>query len=349
MEKGLELGAAEGQVYPELAYQTAMRAGMWKRRLDASLVQGWIDRAVAVAPERSPARVRALVARAIRNDDLAAARAALALAEELGDVELRSEGLGAVQSVLQEIGQYAEAGQVAEERAALLPAIVDPDQVADALFMTADLYLNVGRTADARDAAVRMEQAVAGLTPHHRVHGLGMRMRLEAALGEWETLRGLTPQTEDAVEANLVTPCPFNVGLLLLAGRGALQGGDESAAARLVAKADAIGMVGYARFHIDGWLYLAIGRRDVDEARRLVNSVEPSWLTPGAWELWAALLDGLVFLEDRDRIEAAAPQWMRPDAYVAPFAARALGVGSRHSSGKPASLPRATTQHRGSM
>lgn len=329
MEKGLELGAAEGRIYPELAYQTAIRAGMWQRRLDDSLVHGWIDRAVAVAPERSPARVRALLARAMWNDDLAAARAALALADDLGDVELRSESLGAVQAVLQETGQYAEAGQVAKERAALLPAIVDPDQVADALFMTADLYLIVGRMADARDAAVRMEQAVAGLTPHHRVHGLGLRMRLEGALGEWETIRGLIPRIEEAVEANLVTPCPFNVGLLLHAAHGAIRSENELEAARLVAKADAIGMVGYARFHTARLLYLAIGRRDVDEARRLVNSVEPSWLTPGAWELWAALLDGLVFLEDRDRIEAVAQQWMRPNAYVAPFAARALGVARK--------------------
>jgi hypothetical protein len=57
-----------------------------------------------------------------------------------------------------------------------------------------------------------------------------------------------------------------------------------------------------------------------------VDSVEPAWLIPGAWELWAAFLDSLALLGERDRIEAEAPQWVRPDAYVAPFAVRALGV-----------------------
>jgi class 3 adenylate cyclase len=326
METALELGAPEAQIYPELAYQTAMRAGMWKRQLDAILVEGWIERAVAAAPERSPARVRALVAKSIWHDDLAAARAALALAEQLGVAELRSEGLGAVQGVLHDTGEFAEACLVASERAELLSTIADPDHRADALMETADLYCNVGRMADARAIVARMEETVAGLTPHHRVHGLGMRMRLEAAVGDWKTLRGLTQRVEDAVEANLATPCPFNVGVLLFAAHGALQGGDEAGAARLVAKADAIGMVGYGRFHSARWLALAIARKDREETRRLVNSVERDWLAPGAWELWAALLEALALLGDRDRIEAEAPQWVRPDAYVAPFAVRALGV-----------------------
>ena len=326
MTKALELGAPEAQVYPELAYQTARRAGMWQRRLDDSLVEGWIERAVAVAPKGTPSRVRALVAKAHWHDDLATARAALAAADELGDVELRFEGLGAVQGVLGGTGEFAEACQVASERAELLPTIADPDHRAEALGMNADLYANVGRLKDARAMVARLEETVAGLTPHHRVHGLGMRVRLEAAVGDWGTLRGLTQRSEDAVEANLATPCPGNVGLLLLAAHGALQGGDEADAARLVAKAESIGMVGYARDHSARWLGLAIARHDRDETRRLVNSVEPSWLTPGAWYLWAALLDGLTLLGDRDRIEADAPQWVRPDAYVAPFAVRALGV-----------------------
>jgi hypothetical protein len=44
------------------------------------------------------------------------------------------------------------------------------------------------------------------------------------------------------------------------------------------------------------------------------------------WELWAALFDGLAELGDRERIEVEAPQWLRPDAYVSPFALRALGI-----------------------
>ncbi|MEX1277993.1 MAG: hypothetical protein WEI16_02935, partial [Chloroflexota bacterium] len=176
---------------------------------------------------------------------------------------------------------------------------------------------------------VRLQEAVAGLTPHHRVHGLGMRMRLEVAVGDWETVRGLTQPAEDAIEANLATPCPFNVGLLLMAALGMVHGGNEAEATRLVAKADSIGMIGYGRITAARRLGLALARQDRAEARRLVESLEPGWLTSGAWELWAALLDGLGFLTDRDRIEADAPQWVRPDAYVAPFAVRAMGMARK--------------------
>lgn len=326
MERALELGAPEAQVYPELAYQTAQRAGMWKRRLDDSLVEGWIERAVTSTPAGTPARVVALMARAYWTYDLAASREALAMAEELGDLELRSDGMGALQGALQEAGQFDEALRVAAERAVLLPEIVDPDHLADAQLNAADLFCSVGRMAQARDAIDGLEQAVAGLTPHHRVHGLGGRMRLEEAVGDWEAIRGLTQSMEDAVEANLATPCPFNVGLHLIAAVSMVHTGRDAESTRLIARAEAIGMVGYTKFHSPRWLALAVAHKEREETRRLVESVDSSWLTGGSWELWAALFNGLGLLGDRDRIEADAPQWVRPDAYVAPFAVRALGV-----------------------
>jgi hypothetical protein len=171
-----------------------------------------------------------------------------------------------------------------------------------------------------------LEETVAGLTPHHRVHGLGMRMRLEVAVADWQSGRALTQRVEDAVEANLATPCPFNVGLLLMAALGMVYTGDDAGSARLVAKAESIGMVGYGRITVARWLRLAMARHDLDDLRRRVDSVDAAWLIPGAWELRAALLDALALLGDRDRIEIEAPGWVRPDAYVAPFAVRALGI-----------------------
>jgi len=326
MEKALELGAPEAQVYPELAFQTVMRGGMWLRRLDSSLVDGWIDRAMAVAPEGTPVRVLALAARAYRYEELDTSRAALAAADELGDVELRSVGLGTVQWALEAGGRFVEACEVAEVRIGLFHEIADPDHLAEALMMDAELYANVGRLADARRMVARLEETVAGLTPHHRVHGLVTRLRLEVAVADWEAVRGLTQRVEDAVEANLATPCPANVGALLLAALGSVYGGDDAAATRLVARAEAVGMVGYGRIHAAKWLRLALARHDREEIRRIVDTVEPRWLTPDAWELWAALFDALAALGERDRIEADTPQWVRPDAYVAPFAVRALGV-----------------------
>jgi class 3 adenylate cyclase len=324
MEKALALGAQEALVYPELAYQTVQRAGMWQRRLDDSMVEAWIERAMAVAPSGTLAQVRALVAQAYWADDLDAARSAVTTAEELGNVDVRSEALGALQSALTEGGQLSEALNVAAARTKLFPLATDPDQLADALLATALLYLGVGRLSDARALTEKLERTTAGLTPHHRVHGLEMRMRLERAVGAWDVVRGLSGRAEDAVEANLATPCPFNVGALRIAALGMLHGGDASEADRLMAKSESIGMVGYENFLSDTGIALAIARREGEELRRIVDAMDMRYLTPNSAERWAAWLDALAVLGDRDRVEADAPQWVRPDTYVAPFAVRAL-------------------------
>ncbi len=329
MERALELGAPEAKVYPELAYQTVQRMGMWQRRLDDRLMEGWIERAVEVAADGTPARVRALVASAVWHDDLAAARTAQTMADDLADVELRSDALGALQTVLEDSAQFGLAREAAEARTRLLPSIADPDHVAEAQMIAVELYLNLGRIAEAREAASRLEQTVSGLTPHHRVHGIGTRILLEAAVGNWEVVRGWIMQAEGAVEANLATPCPFNVGMLLVTALAQLHDGDGATAGRLMSKAESIGMVGYGRTHAPKWLRLAIARHDRGEIRRVLDSIDPSWLTPAAWERWAAVLDGLAALDDRERIEALAPQWLDQQAYVAPFARRALGIARR--------------------
>ena len=150
-------------------------------------------------------------------------------------------------------------------------------------------------------------------------------------------MRDLTQRTTDTVEANLATPCPFNVGLLLTLAAGWAFAGDQAECARLIGRAEAIGMIGYGRMHAPHRLVLALARYDHDEIRRVVESLEPSWLTPTplglfGWLLWANLFDALAELDDRDRIEAEAPQWLRPDAYVAPFAVRALGIARRDAT-----------------
>jgi tetratricopeptide (TPR) repeat protein len=329
MERALELGAPKGDVYTELAYQTSMRAGMWQRQLASSLVEGWIEQAIVESGEGTSARVRALVARANWYDNLDAARAALAIADTIGDVQLRFEALGALQSAMQQNGEFLAASDVAASRLDLTPAIRDPDQVADALFMNADLFLTVGRLADARAMAERMAETVASLTPHHRVHGLGVRLILEMAVADWEAVRELTQATEHAIEANLATPCPFNVGLPLRLATAWTHAGDEATSARLVAKAESIGMVGYGRTQSPVRLQLAIARHDREGIRLIIDSVDREWLTSGAWELWTALFDGLVEIDDRDRIETDAPGWLGSDAYVAPFAMRALAIARK--------------------
>jgi hypothetical protein len=324
--KALELGAPEAQVFPELAYQTAFRAGMWQRRLDDALVEGWVERAVAVAPEGTPDRVKALAAQAFRHDDVDTARLALALADELGDVGLRFIGLNAVEGALWWSGRYGEACEIATVALEMLPAIEDPDLRADMFRQTAEIYANVGRLDDARAATTQLEETVAGLTPHHRVHGIGTRLVLETAVADWEATRSLTQRAEDLVEANLATPCPFNVGILLMVALGWAYGGDTSQVERLAEKAESIGMVGYGITHSPRWLRLAIARHDLQEVRRVVDSIRPEWLHPAAWELRSALFDGLLLLDDRDRLETETGAWLEGPTYEVPFAIRALGV-----------------------
>ena len=171
-----------------------------------------------------------------------------------------------------------------------------------------------------------MEETVAGLTPHHRVHALERRIIVESAVADWEAVRELTPRVEEAIEANLATPCPFNRGGLIDLAIGWTYAGNVGEADRLMARAEAVGMGSYLAIHTPRWLALAIARNDRAEIQRLIDSIKPAWLALGRWHLWAVLFDGLMEIDDRERIEAEAPQWLARELYVTPFAIRALAV-----------------------
>ena len=242
---------------------------------------------------------------------------------------LRFDAFGALEQVLEERGDFDGALDAAERRNELLPNVADPDRIADGHFVNFHFYLSVGRLADARAAVAHLEETVAGLTPHHRVHGLGGRLWLETAEAHWDALRGRTQRAEELIEANLATPCPFNRGLLILLAAAWTYGGNAAEAERLLARAEQVGMATYLIIHTPRWLALAIARQDHEEVRRLIDSLQPAWLAPSNWDLWALLFDGLVQLDDRERIEAEAPQWLNRGVYVAPFATRALAIARR--------------------
>ena len=72
---------------------------MWVQQPDWSLVDGWIQQALELAGEGSLAEAKALTALAMINDDESAARSALAIAERLGDLELRCTSLTIVSDI----------------------------------------------------------------------------------------------------------------------------------------------------------------------------------------------------------------------------------------------------------
>ena len=325
MEHAIELGGPPAEVYAELGYQTVQRGGMWKTRPDRALVSGWIERALDESEASSRERAKALVARALWNDDPEDAAAAAQLAEQLGDVELRSRAFDGLAAARWQALDFDGACTLLEERLALLEAIDDPDHRAEA-FMTASVfYLGAGRLTDARDAASLLEETAAGLTPHHRLHGIGNRVWLETCAGRWDEVRGIEAQLERAVEANLATPCPLNVSSLLNCALARAATGENDAAQRLEQKADAIGMVGYGFATNPPKLGLATVRTDRAELQRLVDGLGEEDLSPWSFDTRAALLDALVALGDRERVESEAPRLAAPGGYVEPFALRALG------------------------
>jgi class 3 adenylate cyclase/tetratricopeptide (TPR) repeat protein len=325
MQKAIELGAPSADVYTDLGFQTVQRAGMWKRRPDPKLVSGWIERALELTSAGSPQRAKALVSRALWNDDEADAAAALELAEQLGDVELRSHALAALGDARWGAADFDRACALVEERLELLPKISDPDHRAELYFQACDIYTGAARFADARRAVALLEETAEGLTPHHRLHAIGCKVKVESFAGRWDEVRQLSSRAEGAVEANLATPCPLNVGSLLICALASAQCGDEGEARRLEAKADAIGMEGYGVSFHPKQLRLTLVREDLVEVRRLIDALDPEQLEPWAFESRAALFDALIALGDRERIESDAPAAVQPGTYLAPFALRALG------------------------
>jgi hypothetical protein len=88
-------------------------------------------------------------------------------------------------------------------------------------------------------------------------------------------------------------------------------------------------MRSYLRIDIPRRLALAIARHDLADVRQLVDLIEPAWLTPGGWDISTVLLNGLVELDDRERIEAVAPLCLDANLFSTPFAMRALAVARR--------------------
>jgi hypothetical protein len=335
IEQAIDRIGPSGELYSELALQTARRSGMWKRPPDRDVVDEWINRAVELAEEGSPTHARALAAVALWRKDEAAARSVHALAQQLGDVGLRSNALAALTDVAWSVGDLEQASIWLEERLELLPNLVDPDDRHFALMTAVSLHLAAGRLSEANRASELLHEMVQGLTPHHRLHGMHARLLVGMIGGRWDDLRALTPRAERAVDANSAAPCPSNASCLLYCALASLYSGREVEAARLEAEADAQILDPYRSFYLGPKLRLALARDDVPAVERLLDSVDfrsragtrvagvdRVRLDDGA----AAFLDALIALGAHDRIEAEAGHWVSSQTYVQPFALRALGV-----------------------
>jgi class 3 adenylate cyclase len=335
IERAIDLVGPSGELYTELALQTARRSGMWKRPPDREVVDEWIDRAVELAEVGSATHARALAAVALWRKDETAARNVHALAHQLGDVGLRSNALAALTDVAWTAGDLEQASRWLEERLELLPSLLDPDDRHFALMTAVSLHLAAGRLSEAHRASDLLDGMVQGLTPHHRLHGMHARLLIEMIGGRWHDLGARTAQAEDAVEANSAAPCPSNASCLLYCALANLHCGRELEAARLEERAEAHILDPYRSLYWGPKLRLALARDDLGAVERLIDSVDftrhPGMRVAGVDRVRlddgaAAFLDALVALGAHDRIEAAAPRWLSSQTYVQPFALRALAV-----------------------
>ena len=328
MQKALEIGGPSAEVYSDLALQTVQRAGMWAQQPDPewTLVGGWIQQALELAQEGSLAQGNALVALAMNSEDDFAARAALAIAERLGDLELRCTSLQTISDSALMAGDFDRACTVMDQVMALILRLPNPEVGSVALHSAVFAYLKSGHLARAAAASAQAIDIAAGLTPHHRLHAAGWQTLLASVTGRWVEVRARTAEAEQVVDANLAaaTPCVLNVSILLNCATASARAGDEDEARRLEAKANGLGMEG-GRWY-QGWfdpprMRLALARHDTGQLAELA-SADFDW----EWEPVSTFLDALAALGDRERIEAEAPKWLQEGIFAEPFALRALGV-----------------------
>ena len=314
-----------GETYSLLAFHSVIRAGMWIRLPEPGLVDGWIDSALELSEPGSEAYVRTLVARAYwrGESEEAAAREASAMAERLGDVELRSYALMARCATAYSGGRYKEAFDWTQRRFDLLPELTDPDHVTDLLENAVPAILAVGHFREARRLSWEHIELSKRLTSHHRMHGVSLLAETEELAGRWEAVRALRPDVELAAQENRETPCIRNPRSLLLCAAASALAGDVEGAAALESAA---GEFDFESPRLTAPLIrLAMARGAFGELERLVEEDKGVTFT---WTVAfrAARLDALAALRARDQVEEEANPVPSARSYLEPFALRALGI-----------------------
>jgi class 3 adenylate cyclase/tetratricopeptide (TPR) repeat protein len=316
-----------GELYAELAFESTMRGAMWKVAPDSALVLGWVTQALELAPPDTSPYAYALIAKAMHEDDVAAAERAVAIAEHLDDVDLLSYAFDAQWSLAQFFGDLAAASEWARRRLELAPHLNDPDHLALIQWTSATAELAAGHLDDALSHARRHEAIAARLTPHHEVHALGNLLLFDEAVGRWDRLHERTEWTKRAVAANGDTPCAHNARCLLACAVACAALGLNDAATRLEAEEAALGFEGYDAFLDVPRARLAMIRGDFDRLEALLEGAE-KW----HWHIWnyvhgvAARLDAFVMLGRAVEAVDDAERHAIPGTYLEPFALRTLGV-----------------------
>jgi len=330
MLKAIEVAADEvklGELYSELAFESTMRGAMWKVAPDDALVSSWITESLELARPDSRAYAYGLAAKALMEDDVAAADLAIAIAERLDDVELLSFGLHARSAIAQFVADIAGASEWAERRLALAGRLNDPDHLALIHWSSSSAELAAGRLEAAQSHALRHEEIAARLTPHHEVHALGNLLLLDEAAGRWDRLRERSEWAARVVAANRGTPCAYNARCLLACAVACAALGLDEAARRLEVEVEALGFEGYELLLDGPRARLAMIRGDLARVEALLDGSE-KW----HWHIYnyvngvATRLDAFVAVGRADDVVEDAERHLQRGTYLEPFALRTLGL-----------------------
>jgi class 3 adenylate cyclase len=320
--------AERADTYAFLAFQASIRSAMFPIRLSRRQIDEWAERALALAAEGSEARARAMLA--LVNVEPADATDQMldeagALADSLGDLELRSFALGARSQTAFEKRRFVEAGIWSDRRLGLIDGIDDPDHRCEAYESGAPVSAALGDFERARQLTALHDELSRRLSAHHRVHAVSLELELADAVGDWAGLAGETARVWDLVSANLATPCVRNPRDLLLCAAAHSVLGDESRAAELERDGMRVAGEGFASYLSGPMLRIALARGDRAAAESLVYvSVERT----NVWGVGAlaARLDVLTALGRSELVEAEAPTLLGGGSILEPFALRAVGA-----------------------
>jgi DNA-binding SARP family transcriptional activator len=331
MEQALALEPPEpvtAEIYAELA-AAGSAPELWREPPGADLVERWTEEALARDPG-ARARALALIARARTSPSvaLAATNEAVVLAEGIDDPTLTWRACEARADVAVAAGALDELRLWVDRSLAVGPAILDPHAREAQLLYAVIAYLRCGRITEARRLAAEHDAVAARLSPHQEVHAVAANLMVETIAGDWDAARELSTRAEAATAANSDTPCQFNWRSLLMAALVHAQLGDDQQSRRLEERGLATVEVSGPAERESALLRLALLRGDMDAVERIVG-LDPG--PDGRYDVdyFAARLDALATLDDRERTEREAEPWLGTGGYSEPFALRALGIVRR--------------------
>ena len=220
MEKAIELGGPPAELYTELALQTVRRSGNVDSRdmIPSSSTGGWNARSSSRRKALPPIRRRSPHWRCGRRTRMRHARSKPS-AERLGDDELRStRACGAHRG-----GVAIRRPRSGSRRGRRAPRAARRDLSAGRPpFRSHAGYRGQSRPGQAvrgREPSSQLTEMVEGLTAHHRLHGIHMRLRVEALAGRWDAVRPLTATRSERLKRTRPLPVRVTSGAPSLCAR----------------------------------------------------------------------------------------------------------------------------------